>query len=655
MEKYGCSEDHVVAGMFVSRFVQDGLRVKKDVRELAVISFVLESFLQSLEATGVGIDNQISLLEVTRTVADKIEYYIVHQERLHVPKEVILVNVVDIYIKPFFEIYQDVTPNVDLRWVMTELLGALERDFPSKHIEQIKKLFKETTLEPSNYFSAASLVICRFYEEYWLKQKDEQSLARYGDIGFPKFVGCITHYINDQSGQIMTPLDYFATFTDSEDSRKASENQITRAFTNLSAINRPPILMESSFRWRFARTRLFIEDPSGKKYDRTVILVSELSKEKDGEDIEGVLAVVTETEDLSMAFLIDGLIVRRNDISALIAYPEVSKIYPSLGLVDTEKTLIFNAVKDIAEMASIDNIRDNLGKVIGVCEQTFEKNRISLASDRSQTSVITQVIEHPLNMVQNELSLILNQLVPPDCSATLVPAEYLFEDEAGTRLTMTFSSDDTRAVGIITLHTVSMPYTSHKRRVIQSKTKQVVSERKIQSKTLRAAIEKKMSEMLGTDPWSHRKLTGNFRWESEATKDEVAEATALEVAEQIESKRDEYFLRIWDTIDRVLSLELTRSFWAAAGKKGFIDEKTAKLKSGGLENIINETWDSLRLPKGMTEEIGRPGRLLVEDLVQEFQGSLLSRIDTIDTIKNRLRKIDPEILDWLIAEDQSTD
>ncbi|MFX0210480.1 MAG: hypothetical protein ACFFDT_31160, partial [Candidatus Hodarchaeota archaeon] len=185
---YRTDIDTAVSAFYLSNYVMDNLKRDKEARDQVDeddrVKIVLENLIEAKKHLIMDFESLVHVYSLLYDWAVKIEKDLVTHARLIVNPKVIMTNLVDIYAVSFFSFLKQILPNLDLRWAMAELAGALNRGFATEYFEDIKSKFSFVKMDPLIFFDAGFFVIYPFVENYFARKFDDvKELESFGDIG----------------------------------------------------------------------------------------------------------------------------------------------------------------------------------------------------------------------------------------------------------------------------------------------------------------------------------------------------------------------------------------------------------------------------------------------------------------------------------------
>jgi hypothetical protein len=132
---YHTDIDTAVSAFYLSNYVMDTLKQGKEARDRVDeddrVKIVLENLIEAKKHLTMDFESLVHVYSLLYDWAVKIEKDLVTHARLIVNPKVIMTNLVDIYAVSLFSFLKQVVPNLDLRWAMAELAGALDKGFAS--------------------------------------------------------------------------------------------------------------------------------------------------------------------------------------------------------------------------------------------------------------------------------------------------------------------------------------------------------------------------------------------------------------------------------------------------------------------------------------------------------------------------------------------
>ena len=186
---YRTDIDTAVSAFYLSNYVMDKLQRDKEARDRVDeddrVKVVLENLIEAKKHLTMDFESLVHVYSLLYDWAVKIEKDLVTHARLLVDQKVVMTNLVDIYVVSLFSFLKQVVPNLDLRWAMAELSGALNRGFASEFYEDIKSRFPIAKMDSHFYFDAGFFVIRPFVEDYF-KKKFEDGVKELESFGIFK-------------------------------------------------------------------------------------------------------------------------------------------------------------------------------------------------------------------------------------------------------------------------------------------------------------------------------------------------------------------------------------------------------------------------------------------------------------------------------------
>lgn len=509
--RYQTDVDTAVSAFYLANYVMDKLKRNKEARDRGDederVNVVLENLILAREHLPINFESLIHVYSLLYDWGVKIEKDLVTHARLLVDQKVIMTNLVDIYAVPLFSFLKKVVPNLDLRWAMAELAGALNKQFASEFFENIKKQFPIAKMDPQIYFDAGFFVIQPFVEEYFkLKFEDDmKELESFGDIGRRHYEHSCSIFYDKNSRDLYSTIAYDEQMIQNEILEQELRNSLHMIQT-LNKTANPQQFLFAKFcvqikvpnqrpEERFFYIHNFEENVTDNVFTNSLgnwnyLLLSEqnvnlqsiisYSKQRciDIRGISSRLKDQGEATDKNMHFMksawmemyIHNLQEEYNFLELKDELREQGLI--PIGLLKQDKTQL-----DIIEMI-IDTPKEISAKrmdTLGIKSSMINRDQSKQLLDHMKL-----ITDHSLNVLRLML-LQTNQ----EFEVSFYPMEFLYKHQKheGRNIQVLFSVDEARIVGLICQNEASLEFQakSLKQRQVFSKINQLITELRVKT------------------------------------------------------------------------------------------------------------------------------------------------------------------------------
>ena len=420
---YGVEEEEILTTLYIARFIISGdvssstawrgvqQRLNDHDRAEAILKNIIESKKHIPDLT---LKERIFLYSLTWQITWEVEKAV--QKNLltnEFPLEVLFCRVTDHLIVPLLQewdalITQKKSPNINFRWILAEIMAALENDFPVSLLPTIEKLITEPEITSGEFFLAGWTICTEFWN--FLKVHD------FVPVSIPDathrhltdnatFAGLFLYRLSTQEFVFEPKRDVISSrmrivLTDDEQ----------RVFKNLITINHPAI---ASARLLLSNSKytVTLETNDGKNAQRFFYLFNT----KDVHSDLGIWAFfLIQGEDVNFKLMEDIFAQRFTQFSSILALADentkekvVKKKFPVefLDVVQTwEKTLIVELQDDSRYTGHLeDQQKSQTYMFLGVSETSFERHGNTLIFDSIQddTRVFQQTDSSHLSRINN--------------------------------------------------------------------------------------------------------------------------------------------------------------------------------------------------------------------------------------------------------------
>ncbi|MFX1284618.1 MAG: hypothetical protein ACFFB5_13240 [Promethearchaeota archaeon] len=508
---YNTDVDTAVSAFYLANYVMDTLKRDKEARDRGEederVHVVLKNLIIARKHLTLDFESLVHIYSLLYDWAVKIEKDLVTHARLLVNQKVITTNLVDIYAVPLFSFLKQAIPNLDLRWAMAELAGALNKGFASEFYSDITKKFAITKMDPQFYFDAGFFVIQPFVEDYFAKKFEDgvKELESFGDIGRRSNEFACSIFYDIDSKELFSPISYDEKIVQNEVLEQELNNSIHMIQT-LSGTSNPQQLLFAKFHVqirvpgqrpeeRFFYIHNFEENSPNNGFSNSLgnwnyLLLSEqnvnlqsiisYSKQR-CIDIRGISSrlkdqIDTKTEHMDM-LLSAWMEMYIHNLQEEYNFLEIKDELREQGLIP-----IGFLKQDINQANIVEMIIDTPKEISSKRMDTLGIKSFMVTRDQTKQLLdhIKLITDHCLNV----LRLILLQ-TNQDFEISFYPVEFLYKHQKheGRNISVFFSTDETRIVGLICQNEASLEFQvkSLKQRQVFSKINQLLTELRVKT------------------------------------------------------------------------------------------------------------------------------------------------------------------------------
>ncbi len=648
MEKFNVDEETVLNAIFASKFALSELRktelnAQTRVTEVTHIRMVLESLLDSKKYLPIALDDLVALIQITTEVANQIERYFVENWRLHVPEDVIHVNIVDLYVKPLFEFYNEYCdPDINFRWIMAELEGALRNSFPKNQYSEIIEIYPALTLNSENYMDAGLFIIERYFAWYHLDAVKRGFISQTRSIEEPKYMFGTVLFLDEDQNLIDQP-----NFT-----RNINSTFLTSVRTAIQSIAKIDKVFERKVEYslRFAKYRLRFREQNQMLPERTMFITKTHCTDQNKTVLT---AMVLPAEDINVQYVSDTSMIRCLDLMG-----EFSRVknrqnpdeFLSTILTKWVRTLNYNTINYSDSLDTVDAFRDAAGLPIAAVAQEMNGTSTEYVLGRFELETfnqITDMLDYISNSNHDFIIACLRGIESEITELELIPWEFVLEhrENKGELLLNQFANDEKRLIGIMTHVEPEKlqvdPQRLLKRRVIQSKAGQILSQKRIDS--LQDALNKKMQGEIRVSEFGD--LSKTFYKTSTISplkKPELVSEIAVEDLQKRQIARQTFFEEkmVQYVYDEIL-LRIGEIFNHLIHHKGGVSQEGLPELT---QSIVEERkrLDSLEFLEKIPEELSRGVRVIIEDILEDLRGKLFDKVEILKTLSDMCQQLNED-------------
>ncbi|MHA2295223.1 MAG: hypothetical protein ACXAEU_24905 [Candidatus Hodarchaeales archaeon] len=680
-ETFQTDEDTVCSALFLSRFVMDGVMgEQKRMSDIARTRLVLGNLLKAREHMPIDLGGLIAVYQLIHEQAIRIEKDMVEKVRLLVKRPVIMTNLVDIYVVSLLSFLEQVNPEMDLRWAMAEIYGALSKLFAVSCYEDIKE-YPLTKMDKRVFFDSGAFIIKSFMDNYLINKFDKKELEEYSDIGTKEYEYASTIFYDKKSRNLLLEPSLSEKIT--------LDEQLEEQFKTSLHINHSMFRKDSPFMLFFARFYVEIKT-GGKKFERHYYIHN--YEEKGSSEDEGIGSwnfLALSSENINLQSLTNYSKQRCSDVRGVMKRLETKKegMKSKDNILEAwNETYIHNLQEDYQFLSEKDHKREHGFFPVAILKQEHGENNIDILveskeglTDRSLRDALISPSLESLSLITPDevvhllghvkfitmhvyeiLRLFISQQ-NSDAEIIFYPVEFLYEREKAIDevtgepieriISILFSTDDSRLVGILGQNDSSLKLRekkSLKMRTIVSKINQLITDLRV--KSLRGAREAKLEEFIthGQDMcletgklW----LSGNVSEAAEKidakeiVDDRVREAKKEEL-ERLQVLRANYFNDViikhfytsmnLDVQKKILDF-LKKDFSAKLEKEHDTVERQIQQLEAKSEQELGMSKEAVDLIKRLRERIG-----------DDFETSLYKVEVELVKLKNAVEKMSEE-------------
>jgi len=509
---YRTDIDTAVSAFYLANYVMDTLKRDKEARDQVDeddrVKIVLENLIEAKKHLTMDFESLAHVYSLLYDWAVKIEKDLVTHARLIVNPKVIMTNLVDIYAVSLFSFLKQILPNLDLRWAMAELAGALNRGFATEHYEEIKSEFSCVKMDPLIFFDAGFFVICPFVENYFSKKYDDvKELESFGDIGRRSYEFATSVFYDTSSRELFSPIAYDEQIVSNE-----ILELLEQELQNSPYLNQTLSGSENPYQLLFAKFHVQIRMTNQRPEER-FFYIHNFEERKTDNGHSNRLGnwnyLMLSEQNVNLQSLISYSKQRCLDIRG------ISKRLKSDGGTNGEHmNTLLSAwmemyIHNLQEEYNFLEMKDELREqgFIPVCLLKQDKQRtiveLLLDSPRAISSKRMDTLGIKASLIekdQTERLLDHMKIICDHCSnvfrlillqnnqnleISLYPVEFLYENRKyqGKNVSILFSSDETKLVGLLSQNEASLEYQakSLKQRQIFSKINQLLTDLRIKT------------------------------------------------------------------------------------------------------------------------------------------------------------------------------
>jgi hypothetical protein len=509
---YRTDIDTAVSAFYLANYVMDKLKRDKEARDRVDednrVKTVLENLIEAKKHLTIDFESLVHVYSLLYDWAIKIEKDLVTHARLIVNPKVIMTNLVDIYAVSFFSFLKQILPNLDMRWAMAELAGALNKGFASEFFNDMKSDFSMAKMDPLIFFDAGFFVICPFVENYFTRKFDDvKELESFGDIGRRPYEFATSVFYDTNSRELYSPIAYDEQIVSNE-----ILELLEQELHNSLYLNQASSRAENLYQLIFAKFHVQIKIPNQRQEERFFYIHNFEEKETENghsNTIGNWNYLMLSEQNVNLQSLISYSKQRCLDIRG------ISTRLKSQGDTNGEhmRTLLSAwmemYIHNLQEEYNFLEMKDELREqgFIPVCLLKQDKQQtiveMLLDSPKSITTKRMDTLGIKSSMIkkdQTERLLDHMKIICDHCSnvfrlillqndqnleISLYPVEFLYEHQKypGKNLSILFSSDETKLVGLISQNEASLEYQAKalKQRQIFSKINQLLTDLRIKS------------------------------------------------------------------------------------------------------------------------------------------------------------------------------
>ncbi|MHA2272838.1 MAG: hypothetical protein ACXACI_13310 [Candidatus Hodarchaeales archaeon] len=645
MANFEAEEETVLHAIFVSKFALSELRkteldAQTRVTEVTHIRMVLEALIESRKHLTISLDDLVALLQITVEVANRIERHFVENWRLHVPEDVIAVNISDLLVKPLFEFYREYCgKDADFHWIMAEVEGALRNSFAKTQYEELVQIFPTLPLEPQNYLIAGYFVIVRYFRWYHLDDVKQTFVSQTRSIEEPEHMFGTTIFFDENRELIDTP--HFTREIDPDELATArsaihSLSQIGDAFSR-----------KFDFKLRFAKFRLRMRSQNQMLSERAMFATfAESSEQSRG----AISAMVLPAEDINVQYVSNMLLMRCFDLEGFFSTAKTLKDSTFISSIQPNwsKALQYNTQNLSDTLETVDTFRDAAGLPVAAIAQEMSQSDTEYVLgkfDSENWERLSDFLSHITQACNDFVMAALRGIESATSDLELIPWEFVLEhrENSGEMLLFQFANDDARITGIMTHVEPEKfqvdPGRLMKRRVVQSKAGQLLSQKRID--TLQDAINKKMQDAFRIFHAEQMLLSFYCRSEisSEIESETVAEVAVEELMKKQAARQELFEEFLAPFVHDEIVVRIGEMFLQLARHKGGVREEGLL----ELEQHVKEErarLGSLRILETLPEEISRGVRIIIDSTIEDVRKNLFDNIEVLKALSDRCQKLE---------------
>jgi len=674
----GADDDTAACAIYLASYVMDTVKDRKErftpMDESERIRIVLENLVVARNFYPVDLPSLIHIYQLIFDWATKIEKEMIKRVRLHTSRNVIIVNLVDIFAVPLFQFMKKINKEMDLRWAMAELQGAMTKEVSPLVFEDIKMAFPLSEMVAENFFMAGEYVIRPFVEKYLSTKGDRSQLEVFGDIGEKPFELAASSFYNNKTQELIMNSAFTAKF-----GNKVNKdlNLALKEGLNLNH----PLLRKIDYKFLFAKFYIKIQS-NGQFYDRRLFLHN-----LEGKQLGAYTFLLISAENVNMKVLDSYVKARFTDIQGLKDFAIFGDAEKATRLEDWNETYISTLQEEYDFLTEADSKREQKFLPLAIVKQ--EKNKslaeiISSSSEESQKRVrkidgiekkdvdtldkIKQLINFSRLIILSSLNVFRQLMInfqenENEIIIEFFPEELLFqnEKEESDNILIKSIADDSRIVSIIARNeSVIRPKGLMKQRQLNSKINQLLTELRV--KSLEEAVKNRLEDtglfdfyksveleagkfyFKGKVSQSVDSLDATSKIEEELKKAKIIEEERLEKLKGEEERRLRELRRIYfnETISTSLSNGLSKfldKILLEYFDNNQENEKFKRLLNGTIDEI--DEWEERKekvftpeisnIVSGMLSELEPKIKMVILDVLGDYFNRIKDKIDTMTT------------------------
>ena len=509
---YRTDIDTAVSAFYLANYVMDTLKRDKEARDQVdeddQVKIVLENLIEAKKHLKIDFESLVHVYSLLYDWAVKIEKDLVTHARLIINPKVIMTNLVDIYAISLFSFLKQILPNLDLRWAMAELAGALNRGFATEYYEEIKSKFSFVKMDPLIFFDAGFFVICPFVENYFTRKFDDvKELESFGDIGRRSYEFATSVFYDTTSRELFSSIAYDEQIVSNE-----ILELLERELQNSPYLNQTLSGSENPYQFLFAKFHVQIRMPNQRPEER-FFYIQNFEERKTDNGYSNKLGnwnyLMLSEQNVNLQSLISYSRQRCFDIrgisTRLKSHGDTNGEHMNTLLSAWMEMYIHNLQEEYNFLEMKDELREQGFIPVCLLKQDKQQSIIELLLDspkaisskrmdtlgiessmirKDQTERLLDHMKIICDHCSNVFRLLLLQS-NQDLKISLYPVEFLYEHQKypGKILSILFSSDETKLVGLLCQNEASLEYQakSLKQMQIFSKINQLLTDLRIKS------------------------------------------------------------------------------------------------------------------------------------------------------------------------------
>ena len=682
IETYQTEANIVCTAIYLASYIMDRITVEGiPIHEMERARLVLRILLQARKILPINLEAFIELYRLIYDWANKIEIALIQNARLLIDRKVILTNLTDVYAVSLFSFLEKV-PEMDLRWAMAELMGALMKRPSTGIYEDIQKNYPVSIMEPQFYFDAGAYILRPYIERYFEEKVDSSTLEAFGDIGQRVHEFACSLFYQKDSRELFVPPSFSHQLTLNE--------QLIQVFQDTTAIN-SSVFRKTRYKLAFAKFYVQLKT-KGQTLARHFFLHNIEEDTGTDKDLGTWVILLLSTDNINLESLnsyakqrfIDVRGVKERNILQTPPSEEVSEEVPEGELKVVEDPLFeawneayLNNLQEEYEFLSIpDTKREQKFLPFAVFQQERGKDTIDLLfhvekSEEKKRKIVglkdgvvitkeemIKLIDHMTAVTRHALINLRLFLLEHDEDVTISfwPEEFLYEHERAPEdnVLMMFAKDESRVVSIIARNElVEFSANILKPRQITSKIQQLLTELRVKSleETCKARLEQFQYIIQGVTQtvdssklWFEGHVTESVDMLQitetlEAAKREKEAEEEAERRAQLERLKairhiylnDVVLKRFYD--ETTLTMQKTILTFLEELLERFEDSALNRAKIG-VENSLQTLKTKIEEQKKTTEELDE----LIKTMKEEFTSTLENTLPNLNPYLTKLKK-----------------